>query len=184
MPKKSFYDSSTGGDSPNYYQQQLHSDYRTQATTSKGPLVKQYQQPRRGHHDNHELSEEHISVSRYKHDREYCSRSPRHVRSSECPRRPREQDEMDGIKHHESKHSSSRLSKHHDNRSSRSLKHSDYRSKSKDRRHRERYENHSSEPLSRFEDRYNPLESHDTHEDGNSSISKYYGSDKFHDEEN
>ncbi|XP_062084292.1 U11/U12 small nuclear ribonucleoprotein 48 kDa protein isoform X3 [Humulus lupulus] len=101
MPKKSFYDSSTGGDSPNYYQQQLHSDYRTQATTSKGPLVKQYQQPRRGHHDNHELSEDHVSVNRYKHDREYCSRSPRHVRSSECPRRPREQDEMDGIKHHE-----------------------------------------------------------------------------------
>ncbi|KAM6577225.1 hypothetical protein CsatB_029062 [Cannabis sativa] len=178
MPKKSYHDSSTAGDSSKYHQYQLHSDYTTHATTSKGPLVKEYQQPRRGHHDNHELSEE--GVNRDKHDREYYSKSsPRHVRSSEWPRRPREQDEINvtRTKHHDSKHSSSRLSKHHDNRSSGSSKHSDYRSKSKDRRHRERYEN-------TFEDRYNPAECHGTHEGGNSSTSKYYRADNIHNDEN
>ncbi|POO02976.1 U11/U12 small nuclear ribonucleoprotein 48 kDa protein [Trema orientale] len=172
MPKIRNYVSSTAGDSPNYHRKQLHSDYTSQATTSKGHLDKDYEQSRRDFYGYHESVEDQTGVSRDKRDREYYSRSPRQVRSSERPRKLREHEmEVTGSKHHETKHSSSRMSKYRDNRSSTSASDTYSRSKSRDRRHRDKYENRSSEPLLRntFSDRYDPSESHEIYEDNDST---------------
>ncbi|EXC10113.1 hypothetical protein L484_007129 [Morus notabilis] len=65
-------------------------------------------------------------------------------------------------KRHESKPSSSIMSKYYENTSSTSGLTSEHKSKSKDRRHGDRHENRSSNLFSRntFEDRYDPSESH------------------------
>ena len=89
MPKESTDDSSAARDSPNYHRKQSYSDFSTQPTTSRGPFDKDYEQPRRSYRSNHESPKDQISINRDKRDREYYSRSPRHVRASERSHKPR-----------------------------------------------------------------------------------------------
>lgn len=183
MSKKGNYDSSAAGDSPDRHRKQSRSGFGAHATTFKGYTHKDYEQTKRGLYGDHEPMDDQRSISRDKRDREYYSRSPRHDRSSDWTHHRREQNEREGsgTKRHESKHSSSRKPKYCVNRLSTFGLTSEHKSKSKDRHHSDRYENRSSELFLRntFEDRYEPSESHDTHEDDIPTNSKDVRGDKF-----
>lgn len=150
------------GDSPSRSRKQSDSRYAIHSTTSRHASAKDQEKLRRSLHGHREYLEERRSVSRNRCDWEDYSRSTERSRSRGWSHGQREQDhlEVTNTKHHES----NRSSKYHDTRSS-SLSNS--HQKSKVIRDKKTCENHSSNSLKQnaFDDRYDPLESHDRYKE-------------------
>ncbi|XP_070665311.1 U11/U12 small nuclear ribonucleoprotein 48 kDa protein-like [Malus domestica] len=173
---KTSYESAGG--TPYHSRKQSHSSDAILSATAMNTYSEDCEKPKRSLEGRHEYLEDQRSVSRDMHDTGNHSRSPEshrdHGWSDRHTRNRRERDDLEvtKTKHHETKMSSSSISKYKDNRSS---SQSNSHQKSKVRRDRYTYENHSSNSMEQntFDDRYDPLEPRDVYEDNLSTNRKY-----------
>ncbi|CAK7341293.1 unnamed protein product [Dovyalis caffra] len=160
----------------NHYQKESHSDRNFRSKTSKDVLPQDYDQQGRSSYGHHEKVEYRRSANQDRHGREY-SRSPEgnksharlHVQSGH--QRGRDEAKLTRSKDHEKRSSSKSYrdykSSYSGLESADSLQMDDRKSDVRDRHPRNSYGNHGSTSMARnaFEDRYDPKESHDVHED-------------------
>ncbi|XP_004302118.1 PREDICTED: U11/U12 small nuclear ribonucleoprotein 48 kDa protein [Fragaria vesca subsp. vesca] len=166
--------SESEGGSPSRSRKQSHSRYTIDSTTSRHASAKGQGKPSHSLHREYLEDSRSLSNSR---DTENYYRSPERSRSRGWSHGKSEQDhrQRTNTKHHERNWSS----KYHDSRSkyvdNRSSSLSNSHQKSKLERYEKTYESHSSNSLERdtFDDRYDPLESHDRYEEDQSSSKKY-----------
>uniref|UniRef100_A0A6N2KIK9 CHHC U11-48K-type domain-containing protein n=1 Tax=Salix viminalis TaxID=40686 RepID=A0A6N2KIK9_SALVM len=152
----------------NHYQKESYPDHNSRSKTSKDLLRQYYEQQGRSNHGYHEKLEYQRSAKQDRHGREY-SRSPERYRSlSRSHERSSHQRGRDDAKLTRSKDHEKRLS---------SKSYVDYKSLSsglesadgmqRDYQKLNTYGNHGSNSVAQnaFDDRYDPTESHDMHED-------------------
>ncbi|KAH8480911.1 hypothetical protein H0E87_030972 [Populus deltoides] len=160
----------------NHYQKESYPDHNSRSKTSKDVLPQDYEQQGRSNHGHHEKLEYRRSANQDRHGREY-SRSPEryrsHVRSHEQSghQRGRDETKLTRSKDHEKRSSSK---SYHDYKSLNSglesadgMQRDDRKLDVRDRHLRNAYGNRGSNSVARnaFEDRYDPTESYDMHED-------------------
>ncbi|KAJ6422671.1 hypothetical protein OIU84_027604 [Salix udensis] len=153
----------------NHYQKESFPDHNSRSKTSKDLLHQYYEHQGRSNHGHHEKLEYRRSADQDRHGREYSSRSPERYRSlARSHERSGHQRGRDDAKLTRSKDHEKRLS---------SKSYVDYKSLSsglesadgmqRDDQKLNAYGNHGSNSVAQnaFDDRYDPTESHDMHED-------------------